>query len=450
MLALNSPLLLILFVSSGWCLPYAKIGFQKKYARDSKDPLFRLLNNKDLYYLVDLEIGSPPQKVQVMLDTGLSDLVVNSVTNPLCQPINNSAQILQENLKAGLEPKTTLHKRKNVLRTVVPGPQNKAVMLDNSIPVQQVNCFENGFFAGNLSLTFNLNSTELSITYGDGTMVNGHYGTDHISVGGLDLKNLSFGLIEMGNSGLGVLGLSIPKLESTYARSGLEYANFPQVVAQELGLKDVVYSLNLDRDHDDGAIIFGAVDKSQYVNSFQRVSYGPYKNQHGFYVDVDSISLYYEGKPTKNISLAKPLAIPANLKFRKSLQKIPALVDSGSTLNQFPEDIYALIQTYVPHSSISSSGLMVDCDILEDPNNFIRYTFGCLDIDVPFAEFNVTTGASGGQCMFGMSSVNGRATLGDPFLRKSYLVFDLTKSEIAIAAAADNSGPEQLVSYDSI
>jgi hypothetical protein len=53
--------------------------------RRHKRSIDATLNNKDLVWTVSLSLGTPPQKVQVQLDTGSSDLVVETDSSDICQ-----------------------------------------------------------------------------------------------------------------------------------------------------------------------------------------------------------------------------------------------------------------------------------------------------------------------------------------------------------------------------
>ncbi|GMM33997.1 hypothetical protein DASC09_013220 [Saccharomycopsis crataegensis] len=447
---------------------FAKIGFEVVKREDLSSSTysswdtqyFGLQDEKGLYYLVDVKIGTPPQNLKVMLDTGSSDIVIQSVTNPYCQADDQSSSMLTKNLNAGSK---SLQKRKNVLNinsatqissnavsessdddSDVYGIQSKSAVVSQD---GSINCFGEGYFAGNLSSTFHLNeSTPLSLMYGDGTFCAGHYATDDASIGSIEIINLNFGLVERGTSTIGVMGIGIADLESTNIASKQKYQNLPMQISEQHNLTKLAYSINLSTNQQinaNGTILFGAVDRYKYQGSLATIPYKPYQGTSGFYVDIDAIEMFYQG----NITSGKP-SLNDTLKFRQSSAPTTALIDSGSTLNMFPQAIIELVSTYIPHSSYNSNGYYVDCDVVANENNFFRYTFGKVQIDVPFSQFNVTTGRTSEGCLLGMgTNSGGSATLGDPFFRESYLVFDLQDQQISVAPInrQSNSTMEELL-----
>lgn len=415
---------------------------------------FSLQNYKSLYYLVNVALGTPRQLVKVMLDTGSADLIIESVGNQGCLPTEDSAKVLKQNEAAGTNStssssKRSLSKRKNIIPDNGPmlqkrkniisekslssgstdGVQNKATSTSTST---QINCFANGFFAGNLSLSFNLNTSDsMTIIYGDSQQSKGHYATEDASIGDINLKGLNFGLIESGDTSLGVMGIGPKQLQLTYLFKQKTYDHVPYQIAQQHNLQKVAYSISLSDLHgQNGLILFGAVDKYKYTGNFATLPYGDSDGSAGFYINTDSIELHYDGANGTNST---------NSTLSKSNTKYTTLLDTGSTLVSLPPSVVKSIQDTVPHTSSNSHGIVVDCSVLENDKNYLSFSFtgseGKINIDVPFRQMNLTTAATGTTCTLGMSSSDDESalTLGDPFFRSSYVVFDMTDQQISIA-----------------
>lgn len=101
------------------------------------------LGNFYYYYTIDVKIGTPPQSVELLIDTGSSDVWMMSEDNPLCET--------------------------------------------------EINCNKE-IFESNASSTYYLESEGgFQITYGDGTVAEGDYFGDVLRIGDAVLQNATMG-----------------------------------------------------------------------------------------------------------------------------------------------------------------------------------------------------------------------------------------------------------------
>lgn len=172
--------------------------------------------NQATYYLINVFLGSNGQQVDVVLDTGSSDLWV---------------------------PKT------NVICTDV---------IDD--------CTQYGSFDYLKSTTYKSLNTPFSISYLDGSGSFGQWSTDDFSfTGGSTLiADFQFGLVDVDGSSTAVLGIAKVDQES----SQTEYPNLPVRLAQAGYIAKESYSLYLGpSDGLSGNIIFGGIDTAKYTGS---------------------------------------------------------------------------------------------------------------------------------------------------------------------------------------
>ncbi|ROW06659.1 hypothetical protein VPNG_06686 [Cytospora leucostoma] len=167
-------------------------------------------------YTVDIEIGTPPQNITVLLDTGSPNLWVN----PTCETAAT--------------------------------PE-----ICESYPQYNVTDSSTSEFKG----TFGF------LHYGIGNATIDWF-ADTVRIGGLNISNQSFGLaFETYDINNGILGLS----PNTNPNS----SHYPFVLDSlvEQGLIDSrAFSLDLrDIDSPDGSIIFGGIDTGKYVGSLEKV-----------------------------------------------------------------------------------------------------------------------------------------------------------------------------------
>lgn len=350
-----------------------------------------------------MSLGTPAQKLRLVIDTGSSDLWVNAPNSTLCEQHRDYCDI-------------------------------------------------SGTYDASESSSVSFVSDDFNITYADGSGAVGNYLTENIQIGGSSLKDFQFGvgykssspgtplatllpfvpcstavLQILTNNTEGVLGIGYPSNEAQLAKAGSKsYANLPKAMVDSGIIQSSAYSLWLnDLDSNEGSILFGGVDTAKYHGSLETL---PIQKTGGgysaFYIALTSISLTNSSGTSKFSSKSLPSA---------------ALLDSGSSLTYLPNDlvsdIYAALDVTWEESQQTA---YLPCSMAKDNTN-ISYTFSSPKIDVSLSELlfdsNGLTFSNGEQaCVFGISPSGGSsALLGDTFLRSAYVVYDIDNNEISLA-----------------
>lgn len=183
-----------------------------KRGDEEDDEEYIKLENTVSMYTADIGIGTPPQYVQVVLDTGSSDLWVYT----------------------------------------------------DGVKLNEVNETYNP----DESSTFNFVSDGFEIEYVSGAN-KGHYAEDNMKMGELELEAQRFAYVdEVSDSSPevnGILGIGFTSGETASSSESEEYPNLPQSLADQGVIKKNAYSLFLDDlDGSCGSILFGGVDDSKY------------------------------------------------------------------------------------------------------------------------------------------------------------------------------------------
>lgn len=144
------------------------------------------LRNDVDQYIVQLAVGTPPQMVSVQLDTGSADLWFSGADNPYCKTNKKKAPKSKD-----LQPVDN-----SGFPTNPDQIGKKARNLD---------CKKYGFFNMSSSSTFKNNDTDIFLYYEDLSFVRGTWGTDVVSLGGLNISGVNFAVAEISNSSSGVL-----------------------------------------------------------------------------------------------------------------------------------------------------------------------------------------------------------------------------------------------------
>jgi hypothetical protein len=215
----------------------------------NRDDVLSTLTNADVFYYINITIGTPPQELAVLLDTGSSDLwVISAVDTWDCA-----------------------------------GP---------------IGC-DFGVYDQNESSTYALlASNGFSIAYGDDTQISGDFITDDVGFGReVVVKNQQMGLANLTyGSIVGVMGvgLDVNEANATF-NGGPVYSTIIDELQSQGFINAKAYSLWLDDlESNTGSILFGGVDRSKYLGELIALPIQPdvYSgNLTSFTVSLTGISL---------------------------------------------------------------------------------------------------------------------------------------------------------------
>lgn len=425
------------------------------------------IKNQQTFYSVELDIGTPSQKVTVLVDTGSSDIWVTNSNNPFCSG-NSNKEFMVKRATAGEDNSddfgfgglsfTTIELTggasdfnfMSILSEINPfgGHSTDAPVVTatrtnggssgqaaNTVVAQPtMNCNTYGTFTPGKSSTYKSNDSFFEISYGDLSYASGTWGMDVLNINGLNVSGVSFAVANYTNSTVGVMGIGLPGLESTYVNSQssgpqpYQYANLPMILKQSGAIKRTVYSLYLDdADAKQGSVLFGAVDHSKYSGNLFTVPLVNIYKDHGYSEAVEfDVTLYGLGvsSSTANTTIAT--------------MKLPALLDSGTTISYFPKEIVSLIASYFNAEYDETYGLYsAPCDSIDQDADMV-FDFGGFHISGAVTDFFISYGKTCGLVIQPQDSEY--AVLGDIFLNNAYVVYDLENLEVSMGQANyDNS-----------
>jgi hypothetical protein len=354
-----------------------------------------LWNAAPIGYLIDVEIGTPPQTFTVALDSGSSDLWIPSM--------------------------------KCTTETGCPGAK----------------------FVSSQSSTFKATSKPFNMVYAIGTD-NGSYVQDTVNIGPFTIQDQVFGLVDSAANTTkspsnhpyldGILGMGWDT--ATYGSfANFKYPPFMYSLWNSGQIPTFSYALHLGGLYSknySGTITFGGIDSSLFTGDLQFLTAEP--ETYGNLTSYQHWSVY-----AQTFKLTQ-----ANKDF--SFSDGPTLVafDSGSTFTNLPTEIVeGILNEIAPNGTqkISSTSYTVPCDLLNSTETLeIQFPNGKtvssspITATIPVKEMVI--GVSDGQnneCLFGMTgsapSNYPLYLLGDTVLRHLYLNFDFTHREVGIAPA---------------
>ncbi|KAI0201801.1 aspartic peptidase domain-containing protein [Astrocystis sublimbata] len=350
-------------------------------------------------YYADVAIGTPPQPVTLILDTGSSDVWVLDTNADLC-----ASRTLQSYYGT-------------CLATFEPGDSSTFKVVDRDA---------------------------FSIQYLDGSGAEGDYVKDTLHIAGTSIEALQVGLAENSTINSGLLGIGF----NTNVAASEPYPNIIDLFVEQdlIGIR--AYSLYLDDLHaETGTVLFGGIDTKKFIGQLQSVDIlrdSQSRDFTSFTVALESLKIN-----SKSSSGGSDL-----IRGRET----PVVLDSGTTLTYLPPQLARQIyRTFGAVDDTQSSGIVyINCDLLDsEKDTTLDFQFGSKNgpvVRVPMNELvldNVKGYINIGLqvpdlpfdnvCSFGLQPLDGIYLLGDTFLRSAYVVYDLTNKKIALAQSNVNA-----------
>ncbi|KAI9890553.1 MAG: hypothetical protein M1814_003893 [Vezdaea aestivalis] len=365
------------------------------FRRQTK-PISITLDNELILYYINMTIGTPAKQFRLHIDTGSSDLWVNSPNSRFCR-----------------------------------APQDYCIT---------------GTYTANTSSTYEYVNSYFIIRYADGSGAAGDYVKDTVTIGDIPVTGLQFGIGYTSFNEAGILGIGYAANEAIIsslspAPNPRVYQNLPQLLVAQGRIKSNAYSLWLnDLSASQGQILFGGVNTAKYYGSLQSLPIQ--RSARGgntireFNIALTGMGISVNGRNSSITSSSLPVAV---------------LLDSGATLTRLPTDITNVIFAEVNAVPYSRRGVYVVPCSLATNTSYLTFTFSSVTINVPYNEMVIDYGDDlpGGRlrfndgtpaCVFGILPSGGNASvLGDTFLRSAYVVYDLDNNQISLANTNFNS-----------
>lgn len=393
---------------------------QEEYVSKRERSELMEIENSKTWYLTELQIGQKKAKVRVLISTGSSDLWIHA-TNVFCKKKSTSSFSFEKR-------NSEIGNAKDI------DNQNKVISQSYSSELTSITgratsantCTNHGSFNTADSDSYHSNDTAKPFEIGGSNYVNvwGTWGYDSVFFGDVEVNDLSFAVVDVTDSEMGVLGIGLPGVERTYNYAfelGYQYENFPMKLKSQGLIGKNVYSLYLDKmTANSGTVLFGAVDHAKYEGQLHTV---PMTKDYTH--DLKSSSVVRTQVILSGINF---LSNHQTIKISESI-KYNAILDSGWTFSYFPTQLFdKFIKTLGLGQSTYDNSYIIPCT--NDANIKIEFDFNGATIEVPLIDLMVPT--KDGKCILGVLKAR-TLVLGNNILRNGYFVFDLDGKEISMA-----------------
>ncbi|CAM1509847.1 Fc.00g001820.m01.CDS01 [Cosmosporella sp. VM-42] len=335
------------------------------------------LEKEDPYmYLTELNIGTPPQTVTVILDTGSDRLWVN----PDCSNIPSSEEQL---------------------------------------------CQDGGWYNPcDSSTATETNYTDIVqfLPYDSADAFVREFKDDISLPGSKTMKGVKFGVAMTSfNAYAGILGIG-PVNYTDPSQVSCSNSFISQLQEQGV-IKTKAFSLALGGKYEEkGVIKFGGLDKAKFTGHLVPLQIIPGANS------PDNMARYWV--PLQSISHTSPIGVTVSANFT-----VAVFLDCGSSISELPRYmVNELVKPFgLTEKDQTSDGLYpVDCS-LKELGGTIAFHFPGLTLNVPYKEIIIECSTDPSICCLGIRASNDGAVLGNSFLRSAYVVFDLESSIVYMA-----------------
>ncbi|KAG1306738.1 hypothetical protein G6F64_007365 [Rhizopus arrhizus] len=408
----------------------------------------KLFNDLGCQYLIDISVGTPGQNFTVTLDTGSADLWI-------------------------------------------PG---------NSCP--STDC-PSALFDPSVSSTFEYLDDPFTLTYGIGN-VNGTYATDTVSVAGATVSNQQFGLAsdtkqiltnpstitvstaaklskrDIAPKANGIFGLGYPRLTAASSKGQGVYNPFVFNLAEQDIISEPVFSIYMNSVSTNGwvgEIIFGGIDQTKFkgnltylpvvaLHSLKHRKRAELNTEDNYYWMVRAQGVAITNSTSDTNSTSTESTVSNNTDAISLSFNTPSayILDTGTTLTYLPSDMAEKIVTTIagPDGFKVHEGTgtyLVNCKaaqtkkklelIMSSHKNPISLSVPASQLVIPL---DGPTAAMAKNCLFGIAPSTGSVgdnlyLVGDSVLRSTYMVFDMGKGQVGMAAAVGLEGKVQSSSF---
>lgn len=332
-------------------------------------------------------IGTPPQPVTLLIDTGSTDIIVNVYTSEFCQTAT---------------------------------------------------CYLNGLFDPTSSTTRALVNHKFDIAYLDDSRASGDFITDVIRLGKRRVDNVQIGLALESNRDSGVLGIGYALNEANVIQNGKKMQDtyptlFERLFSSKL-IKIMACSVWWDNPNS-GTLLFGGVDTAKFSGNLITA---PIVKEHGRYQHL-KVKLSYIKLPGVIRSHERTEIVKRG--------PITVFFDTGAVASYFPSWQTYEIWEAVGARSLDSDGFpFVKCDIMKSKLKF-DLIFGFTSVSIPLSTLIYQKESNCKVLVMENldTSMRDQGILGANILSALYVVFDITNHEISLARVKQTKPPRSNV-----
>lgn len=281
------------------------------------------LQNEVLLYYMNITVGTPEQQFRVHIDTGSSDLWLNTASSAYCSSISEPCR--------------------------------------------------GGTYDANSSSTYSYVNSGFEIAYLDGSESEGDYVTDTVRFEGVSLLDQQFGVGYISSTEDGILGIGyVSNVASATSQGEGIYSNVPTSLLNSGYISTLAYSMWLnDLDAAEGDLLFGGVNTEKYQGELETIAVVLYED--GVYrsLTIPLASVQVTGSES---------SIPRG-------EEIFVALDSGSSLTYLPFDLTISIYNALgARYSRTEQVAFIECDRADDAATLDFQFTDQKTIQVPFNE----------------------------------------------------------------